>query len=103
MGIVSGTGGRINLPPSLAPIILMIGASTGWIKYCCFNHLRFWRFSGAVATLARSSTQLCRPAPVRARGPRTLIAGQPGDRFTLEVDFHGGARHLPISSLKRAA
>ncbi len=36
-------------------------------------------------------------------GPRTLIAGQPGDRFTLEVDFHGGVRHLPIVSLKRAA
>ena len=36
-------------------------------------------------------------------GPRTLIAGQPGDRFTLEVDFHGGAIHLPIVSLKRSA
>jgi len=39
----------------------------------------------------------------RAGGPRTLIAGQPGNRFTLQVDFHGGARHLPIVSLKRAA
>lgn len=36
-------------------------------------------------------------------GPRTLIAGQPGDRFTLEVDFIGGRRHLPVVSLKRAA
>ena len=36
-------------------------------------------------------------------GPRTLIAGQPGDRFTLEVDFFGGVRHLPVVSLKRAA
>jgi transposase InsO family protein len=36
-------------------------------------------------------------------GPRTLIAGQPGDRFTLQVDFHSGARHLPIVSSKRAA
>jgi hypothetical protein len=36
-------------------------------------------------------------------GPRTLIAGQPGDRFTLEVHFHGGHRHLPIVALKRAA
>ena len=36
-------------------------------------------------------------------GPRTLIAGQPGDRFTLEVNFYCGARHLPIVSLKRAA
>jgi hypothetical protein len=36
-------------------------------------------------------------------GPRTLIAGQPGDRFTLDVDYHGGARHLPVVSPKRAA
>jgi putative transposase len=36
-------------------------------------------------------------------GPQTLVAGQPGDRFTLEVDFCGGVRHLPIVSLKRAA
>ncbi len=36
-------------------------------------------------------------------GPRTLVAGQPGDRFKLQVDFHDGKRHLPIVSLKRAA
>lgn len=36
-------------------------------------------------------------------GPRTLIAGQPGDRFTLEVGFHGSHRHLPVVVLKRAA
>jgi hypothetical protein len=36
-------------------------------------------------------------------GPRTLVAGQPVDRFTLEVDFYRGARHLPVVSLKRAA
>ena len=35
--------------------------------------------------------------------PRTLVAGQPGDRFTLVVDFHKGERHLPIVSLRRAA
>jgi putative transposase len=36
-------------------------------------------------------------------GPRTLIAGQPGDRFTLAVALVGGVLHLPIVSLKRAA
>jgi len=36
-------------------------------------------------------------------GPRTLVAGQPGDRLTLAVDFHKGRRHLPVVSLKRAA
>ncbi len=35
--------------------------------------------------------------------PATLIAGQPGDRFTLDVNFQDGRRHLPIVSLKRAA
>jgi len=43
------------------------------------------------------------PRRAPCAGPPTLIAGQPGDRFTLEVDFHGGARHLPVVSLKRAA
>jgi hypothetical protein len=35
--------------------------------------------------------------------PRTLLAGQPGDRFNLEIDHLGHRRHLPIVSLKRAA
>ena len=35
--------------------------------------------------------------------PITIVAGQPGDRFELLVDFHDGRRHLPIVSLKRAA
>ena len=35
--------------------------------------------------------------------PRTLIAGQPGDRFTLQVDLQDGKRSLPIVTLKRAA
>ena len=42
-----------------------------------------------------------RSAPCAA--PQTFIAGQPGDRFTLQVDFQDGKRHLPIVSLKRAA
>jgi putative transposase len=35
--------------------------------------------------------------------PRTLIAGQPGDRFEFQVGFQDGRRHLPIVTLKRAA
>ena len=35
--------------------------------------------------------------------PRTLVAGQPGDRFKVRVEFHAGRRHLPIVSLCRAA
>ena len=43
------------------------------------------------------------PRNARCAEPRTLIAGQPGDRFILDVDFQDGNRHLPIVSLKRAA
>jgi len=35
--------------------------------------------------------------------PQTLVAGKPGDRFTLRVDFQQGRRHLPIVTLQRAA
>ena len=35
--------------------------------------------------------------------PRTLVAGQPGDRFKVCVEFQAGRRHLPIVSLSRAA
>jgi transposase InsO family protein len=35
--------------------------------------------------------------------PQTLVTGKPGDRFTLQVDFHEGRRQLPIVTLKRAA
>ena len=43
------------------------------------------------------------PRRTPCAAPRTLIAGQPGDRFTFQVDFHDGRRHLPIVSLRRAA
>ena len=43
------------------------------------------------------------PRPSPCARPSTLIAGQPGDRFTLDVDFQDGRQHLPIISLKRAA
>jgi putative transposase len=35
--------------------------------------------------------------------PQTLIAGQPGDLFTIEMQFHGGHRSLPIIKVRRAA
>jgi len=35
--------------------------------------------------------------------PATLVAGQPGDRFRLEIDQLGRRQHLPLVSLKRAA
>jgi len=42
------------------------------------------------------------PCRLRCAGPRTLIARQPGDRFTLEVHFYGGMRHVPIVAMKCA-
>jgi putative transposase len=35
--------------------------------------------------------------------PQVLVAGQPGDRFALDVQFHGGQRALPLVNLRRAA
>ena len=35
--------------------------------------------------------------------PRTLVAGQPGDRLHVEIGQLGRRRHLPIVSLQRAA
>ena len=35
--------------------------------------------------------------------PQTLVAGQPGDRFRLQVDFNAGRKHLPVVLLRRAA
>jgi putative transposase len=35
--------------------------------------------------------------------PRTLVAGKPGDEFTLKVSYHARRSHLPLVSLQRAA
>jgi len=35
--------------------------------------------------------------------PQTLVAGQPGDRFTMQVGHLNRQRHLPIVTLRRAA
>ena len=35
--------------------------------------------------------------------PQTLVAGKPGQRFEMTVDFYRKRRHLPIVTLKRAA
>ncbi len=43
------------------------------------------------------------PRGSRCAKPQTLVAGRPGDRFTLEVEYHGGQRHLPMVKLQRAA
>jgi putative transposase len=48
------------------------------------------------------------PRPHWPRGspcarPQVLVAGQPGGRFALDVEVHGGYRHLPIVRLRRVA
>lgn len=35
--------------------------------------------------------------------PGTLVAGRPGDRFHVRLDYHAGRRQLPVVTLKRAA
>jgi putative transposase len=43
------------------------------------------------------------PRKSRCAKPQTLVAGKPGDEFTLKIDFVNGRQHLPIVTLNRAA
>ena len=43
------------------------------------------------------------PRGSRCAKPQTLVAGKPGQRFEMNVAFHGNRRHLPIVTLQRAA
>ena len=43
------------------------------------------------------------PRRSRCAKPRTLVAGRPGDRFSLEVHYLEGRRHLPVVTLGLAA
>ncbi len=59
----------------------------------------------------RAANQQPRIGPSSARPrwspcakPQTLVANQPGARFTLQVDFqHTGRKHSPVATLQRAA
>jgi putative transposase len=43
------------------------------------------------------------PRGARCARPQTLVAGHPGDRFTVDIEYHRGRKHLPIVTLQRAA
>jgi putative transposase len=43
------------------------------------------------------------PRCARCASPQTLVAGQPGDRFAVDVAFSHGQRHLPVVTVRRAA
>jgi hypothetical protein len=48
------------------------------------------------------------PRPGWPRGspcarPQALVAGQPGDRFSLEIEHYARRPHLPVVTLRRAA
>ena len=43
------------------------------------------------------------PRKAKCAAPNTLVAGQPGDEFTIQVHFIDGQKHLPVVTLKRAA
>jgi putative transposase len=43
------------------------------------------------------------PRKSRCAKPQASVAGQPGDEFTLKIDFVEGRKHLPIVTLQRAA
>jgi putative transposase len=43
------------------------------------------------------------PRKSRCAKPQASVAGQPGDEFSLKIDFVEGRKHLPIVTLQRAA
>ncbi len=43
------------------------------------------------------------PRPAPCARPQVLVAGQPGARFDLRVDYLAGRKHLPVVTLRRAA
>jgi len=43
------------------------------------------------------------PRKSRCAKPQASVAGQPGDEFSLKIDFVEGRQHLPIVTLQRAA
>ena len=66
MSLVSGAEILSIIHLVLAPITLMIGVSTGGIKYRCFQALTFQTILGSASSAPR------KPAPpyiLRARGP----------------------------------
>ena len=104
------TTGLALTVPLTSRQILLISLLFSLVVLATFT--RFWRLGtpNEVYFRLRPANREPRIEP-RNRWPRkspcarpvTLIAGQPGHRFTLEVDFLDSRRHLPILSLKRAA
>jgi hypothetical protein len=43
------------------------------------------------------------PRPSPCAKPVTLVKGKPVVRLEMEVAFHGGPRHVPIVTLRRAS
>jgi len=43
------------------------------------------------------------PRPSPCAKPQTLVAGQPGDQFTISIEAYRGRKHLPVVTLRRAA
>ncbi len=65
------------------------------------DEVHFNRLARARRPRIEPCPQWPRPAPC-AR-PQVLVAGQPGARFDLHVDYLAGHKHLPIIMLRRAA
>ena len=51
----------------------------------------------------RFEPRACWPRSSPCARPVTLVKGQSGVRLEMKISFHGGRRHLPIVTLKRAA
>ena len=101
---------RILVPHRRRNLLRDLGSFVSWYNECRPHMTLAGKTPNEVYLRLRPANRRPRIEP-RERWPRTspcakpitLIAGQPGDRFTLQVDFHDGKEHLPIVSLKRAA
>jgi hypothetical protein len=54
-------------------------------------------------TVERRAVGLRWPRGAPCAKPWALVRGSPSARFTIEVSFHQGRKHLPMVRLKRAA
>jgi transposase InsO family protein len=65
------------------------------------NEVYFKRYAAHRKPRIEPRTRWPRPSPCAK--PQTLVAGQPGDQFTISIEAYRGCKHLPVVTLRRAA
>ncbi len=101
---------RILIPPNRARFRAEVGSFFAWYNRCRPHTTLDGKTPDEVYFRLQPANRLPRieprrrwPRPSPCAKPVTLVAGQPGDRFAIHVDFLDARQHLPIVSLRRAA